>query len=634
MMQRLRKVAIAIMFGFLIVAFSLWGAGDWMQARNQQPLAKVGSVQVTQAQFRNAYQRTLRSLSQRTGRRITPDEARAFGLSQGVLQNLIQDAALQAEAQDLGLGLSQAGLDEAIRSNPAFQDESGKFSQQRFEQLLAQNDMSVPFFISEVRAELIRRQLRAHFEKGPVVPDVMLDRFNVYLNEERTVDYFTIGAANLGELPAPTPEQLQTYYNDRKSQFSYPERRKITALAVTPETVKAQIQISDTDLKAAYDSRPNDFGMPEKRKVELIPFQTKKAAQDAKGALDTGKDFLEVAQGLGFKQADVDLGLVSQQEFLDKSGLNEAAAKAVFALEKGKTSEPIEGRLAVAIARVLEVIPASKKTFEEVKDQLRTELETAKANELVARLTKTVEDDRVQGVPLADTAKKVNVALTELDVDRTGKGADGKPVTVPGVAVPAVADAAFKSDVGVENQAVRLQSGGYVWFDVTDIVKQREKTFEEAKAEVETGWKRDQLRDKVSEKARELVKRIEGGEKLADVAKSVNSEAKTSKPLKRNATEPGISQSVVSQAFTLAEGGAGSAFTPDGLGRTVFRLAKITPPQPLKEEAADGLRQQLAQAIAEDNVNQFIASIRARVGSTVDTRQLATAGTGAGDAEE
>ena len=108
----------------------------------------------------------------------------------------------------------------------------------------------------------------------------------------------------------------------------------------------------------------------------------------------------------------------------------------------------------------------------------------------------------------------------------------------------------------MENEALRLQGGGYAWYDVEDIIKARQKPFDEVKADVEADWRKDQVRAKLTAKARELVERLNHGEKIADVAKSVGATVKTTQPLKREGSEPGLPQTAMAQAFSLAEDGS------------------------------------------------------------------------------
>ena len=215
----------------------------------------------------------------------------------------------------------------------------------------------------------------------------------------------------------------------------------------------------------------------------------------------------------------------------------------------------------------------------------------ARATAENARLIKAFEEDRATGIVLADSAKKLNLPLDVVTFDRTGKGADGKAIELPGIPIATLVEAAFKSDVGVENEALRLPSGGYAWYEVQDIVKPRQKPLDEVKADVEAAWRREQIQTRLAEKARDLVARLNHGEPIADVAKGVGAEVKTSQPLKREGSEEGIPPAATAQAFRSASMERGQP--RKARSRVVFEVEKITLPAPLNEIQARGLEQQL-----------------------------------------
>jgi peptidyl-prolyl cis-trans isomerase D len=402
-------------------------------------------------------------------------------------------------------------------------------------------------------------------------------------------------------------------------------------VAINPQTVASRIAISDAELQAAYDANPEAYYVPERRKLELIPFQTKQAADEAAAALKRGKDFLAVAKDAGFKQPELDLGTLSKKELSNKFAATDKMIEAAFTLKKGKVSEPIEGPLSTVIIRVLEIIPGQAKSFAEVKDRIREDLVKARTADETAKLTKAFEDERNAGVPVVEAAKKLDLPLIEAELDSGGKDTDGKPFAIAGAPFPALALAAFKSDVGVENDALRLPAGGYAWFDVLDIAKARQKPFEEVKAEVEAAWRKDQIRTKLSEKARELVARLDKGEPVAEVAKSVKAEVKTTPPIKRSGSEPGLPQTAVGQAFTLAEGAAGSVLSGEGSSRAVFQVEKVIAPAPLDEAGSKALEEQIARYIVDDNYAEYLMNITRRVGVSVDQKMAAEAAGGAVD---
>jgi peptidyl-prolyl cis-trans isomerase D len=633
MMKMLRKAAVFIMFAVLIGAFAIsMGGNNYFERYSQQSVAKVGSEVITPEHYRRAYERVLENLSQRAGRRISTQEAKTFGLPNRVLQGLIQDAALDLEAHKLGVGISEAGIRQSITSAPTFQDpKTGAFSQDKYQQFLQQIGYPAPAFEQEYKGDLIRRQIRGVFDNSGVISKTMLEAFNRFGNEQRTLAYFTLAADAAGAIDAPSEDALKAFYEDRKMQFMAPEYRKVAVLSITPQTVASKIVIGEDELKAEYAAKASQYSVPERRKIELIPFKTRAAADAAYRQLKAGKDFLDVAKEAGFKQPDLDIGLVSRKEFAQKFPASQAIVDEAFSTDEGWVTKVADGPVSSAIMRILKVVPGQEKSFAESKEQIGADLAAARGKAELAKAIKAFEEDRATGVVLVDSAKKLGLPVEEVTFDRTGKAPDGKTVALSGVPVSTLVDAAFKSDVGVENEALRLPSGGYAWFEVQDIVKPRQKPVEEVKADVEAAWRKEQIRTKLVEKARELVARIEKGEAIAAVAKSVGLEAKTSKPLKREASEPGVPASAIAQAFSLTEGAAGSAISGDGATRTVFQVEKIAPPAPLNEVEARGLEQQLASQIGEDNFSGFLGGIIKTAGVSIDQKTFAAVMGGALD---
>jgi peptidyl-prolyl cis-trans isomerase D len=628
MMQTLRKAAAALMFAILIGAFAVsMGGNNYFDRYTHPTVAKVGGIEITPEQYQHAYQRAVDNLSARAGRRISGQQAKALGLPDQVLRGLIQDAAIDSEAQKLSLGLSKEGLGHAIKSTQYFQDSSGKFSPEKYQRFLQQIGYSELGFEQEFKSDIVRRQIQGIFRTSGIVPVALLDAFNTYTNQQRVISYFTLGEGAAGQIEEPSGDALRSYYEERKRLFVSPELRKVAVIAISPQAIASKMSIPEEELKAEYDAKAANYAMPERRTIEMIPFQTEKSARAAYDELKAKKNFADVAKGAGFSEGAISLGTVSKKELGEKIAANEAILTTAFELKKGEISKPVNGPLSWVILRV----PGKDKSFDEVKGQIRDDLAKARGQTESSKLIKAFEDDRAAGVQLGDIAKKLDLPLDEVTITRNGTAEDGKPVNLASVPVSTLAEAAFKSDVGVENEALRLSGGGYAWFDVQDVVKPRQKPFEEVKSDVEASWRKDQIRTKVAEKAKDLVARLSHGETIADVAKSVAAEVKTTPPIKRDATDSGLPPSAISQAFSLGEGDASSATVGDGTSRAVFQVAKVVTPGPLDEAGAKTVAQRLSEQIAEDNFSQYLMGVEKSAGVSVDRKNFTTVAGGSYD---
>ena len=296
MMHMLRKAAAFIMFAILIGAFAIsMGGNNYFDRYSKQTVAKVGSEDITPEQFRRAYQRVIENLSQRAGRRISPQEAKAFGLPNRVLQGLIQDAAVDVEADKLGLGLSEAGLRQAITNAPCSRI-LRDLQPEKYEQFLQQIGYSAPFFEQEFKGDLIRRQIQGIFDKS----GVLRKRFWKPITDTAMSSGRSLTLPFPPTLPAQSirrrKRRCKSYYDERKTQFMAPELRKVAVLAITPQCVASKINVSEDELKAEYAAKAANYSVPERRKIEVIPFKTRAAADASYQELKAGKDFLEVAK--------------------------------------------------------------------------------------------------------------------------------------------------------------------------------------------------------------------------------------------------------------------------------------------------------------------------------------------------
>jgi len=101
---------MAAVVGFLIISFGIWGIGDIFRGFGASTVAKVGRTEISAEQFRLRYNEQLQQLGRQAGRPITPEQARAFGLEQQLLGQMIATVALDERARQLRLGISDAEL--------------------------------------------------------------------------------------------------------------------------------------------------------------------------------------------------------------------------------------------------------------------------------------------------------------------------------------------------------------------------------------------------------------------------------------------------------------------------------------------------------------------------------------------
>lgn len=607
----LGKLIVAILFGILIVSFAIWGIGDIFRGGVRNTVASVGPVDLSAETVRNAYQAEIQRLS-RGRRSITPEQARQFGLDAQVLGRLIGEAALDARANQLGLAVSDRTIELSIRDEPIFRGADGQFDPARFQDFLRQAGLTREALVREQRQSRRRSYLAEALAGDMAAPLAAREAVHRYNNERREATIILLPASAASDVPAPTDDELKGFYEDRKGQFRAAEYRVVNVLALRPETVAQPGGVSDEEARARYEQvRAGRFAAPERRTIQQIEFPDREAAEAARRRLAEGATFEALAAERGVSPQSLTLGTFARKDLVDP-----AVAEAAFALDQGTISDPVQGRFGTVLLRVTAVEPEQVRGFEQVAGELKAEIALERARSRIGEVHDKVEDLRAAAKPLADIARELGLPLTVTpSVDRGGRDRSG--VAVPDLPErEALLNAAFSSDVGVDNEPIRTQAGGYVWYEVAAIEPARDRTLEEVKDQVLALWRADQATRRLQDQARGLVQRIDAGESPEAVAASLGLQARQVGDLGRGTAKEGLNLQALAQLFATPVGRAGSASTADG--RVVFRVtAAVVPPFATTTREAASIAQQLQADLAEDLVAQYLAQLQKEFGVTV-----------------
>ena len=609
----LGQVVMATVVGFLIIAFGIWGIADVFRGSGRQTVATVGGVEISADQFRQAYNDQLQQLQRQIGRPIPPEQARAFGLDRQVLQKLMTDAALNERARQLGLGVGDDEIVKHILQDPSFRGINGQFDQTRFEQTLRAYGFTEPRYVAKLRGDAVRGQLADSFISGVTVPKTALEAFNRYQNEERNVDYVVLGPAVAGDIPEPSPEVLTKYFEDRKALFRAPEYRKVVLLALSPETIAKSIEVSDADVKRAYDDHLSRYTTPERRDLQQIVFPNQEEADKAAQRLKEGTTFDALVKERGLKDTDVNLGLVTKTGIVDP-----AIADAAFALPADATSDPIKGRFGITLVHVNKIEPQQVKAFADVEAELKHEIALDRAKATITDSTNKVEDELASGARLDEVATKLNLPYRTIDaIDRSGRDPAGSAVAdLPDS--PDLLSNAFAAAVGAQNDALQLKGGGYVWYEVAGITPGRDRTLDEVKDKVEARWRQGEIESKLRAKADEMVKQINGGTKLADLAATDKLQVQWANNLKRQGS-PTLPAQAVAAVFETPQGSAGTAEGRDASERIVFQVTNINvPPFDPNAPEAKKIEDTLKRMLGDETLMQYLQKTAADMGTTVN----------------
>jgi peptidyl-prolyl cis-trans isomerase D len=615
----LGKAVMIVMFGILILSFGIWGIADVFKGSSRTDVATVGDASISTDQFRNNFTDRLQQLGRQFGRPLTAEQARAFGLDRQVLQQSIAELALDQQTKKMGLGLSDADVATAISNDPNFKGLDGKFDRARFDALIRNFGYNEQRYIAEQRRVSLRRQITGAIATGLEPTKTQMEALVRFQNEQRSVQYITLTAAQAGKIDPPTPEVLAAYFEERKQLFRAPEYRKIAILSVMPDDLAKSITVSDDDAKKEFDLKRERYNTPEKRQVLQITFPNLDEAKAARAKIDGGMSFEDLAKERGFKTADIDLGVVT------KTSMDPAVGDAAFALPLNGVSQPVTGALSTSLVKVTKIEPAITPTYESLAAKVKTEIAQQRARDQLRDLHNKIEDERGGGSNIAEAAQKLGLKAVIIEaVDRSGRGPDGQPVT----GLPSGTDLvsqAFASNVGVENDTIQ-SGGGEIWFDVLGVTPSRDRPLDEVKAQVEKRWMDDQIATRLRAKSAEIVDKLNKGSKLDAEASAAGVKVQTGGPFKRDADVKGLPDRLINAAFRTPKDGVGQTEGASATEQIVFKVTDIiVPPVDMASEDVKKLKENLIRAMTEEQVQQYVAKVESDLGTRVNQNAFAVA---------
>ncbi|HYC18099.1 MAG TPA: SurA N-terminal domain-containing protein [Pseudolabrys sp.] len=614
----LGKGIMALVMGFLVISFAVWGIGDIFRGFGRNAVATIGDTEIPVEQFRQYYNERLQQFGRQVGHPIAPEEARARGIDRQLLAQLVAETTFDEEAKRLRLGMSEADIAKRITADPSFRGPTGQFDRTRFEQLIRQAGFTENRFIAEQRKSMLRRQIAQSVSGDMKVPQTAMAVLNQYQNEKRQIEYVAMGAAQAGNVVAPTPEELAKYFDERKTLFRAPEYRKITILPLAPADLAKPDAVSDSDAKTYYEQRKATYGKPERRELRQIAFPNAEDAAAARDRISKGASFDDIAKERGMKSSDTDLGMVAKADVIDP-----AVADAAFALKPGEISQPVKGQFGTVLLTVGKIEAGEEKSYEQVAGQIKKELAESRVRIEIGNLRDKIEDERAAGSTLAEAAKKLGLKATSVEaVDRSGRGPDGAPVaSLP--ETPNVISAAFASDVGVDTDALQLPDGGYLYFDVTGVTPSRERSLDEVKDQVAARWRDDEIAKRLRAKADDLVGKLKAGTPFAQIASEAGLKVETAADLQRGKPGGFVPAKVVESAFRTPKGVPASVEGDKETDRVVYRVTEIVDPA-FDASSAQGkaIADTLQNSYSEDLVTEYIVRLENDLGVSINPTAL------------
>lgn len=488
--ERTNSLGFKIIFTLVSLSFVLGGIGSGLVATDDSAV-KVNGEGISQRTFTDAKNRQQNILYSQKGGEAwdlldKPEYAREF--NQSVLNSLINDELLRQYAKSLKLDVGVDQIKSEIVHDANFQ-QNGKFDNNLYQQALRNAGLTPDGYAAVVREGMIFSQIEEGIINTSFDLPAQQEALAKLLFQKRDVRLATYSLADEAKNQTVSPEELQSFYDAHKKQLLTPETFTVEYLVLTPKDVEKRIQITDEQIATYYDKNKAQFVTKGEANLAHIQVANEAEANAIAQQLNNGADFAVLA-----KEKSTDKLSAAQGGNLGwtKAGtFPQAFENAANQLQVGQVSQPIKIDNAYHIIKVIDRKAENVIPLAQVKDKIT---ETIR-KELLASEYSTVARDMANSAFENSGSLEAVAKVAGLDIHKTSAFTQAN---VPAeLQHEAVEKALFESDLrqtGQNSEALDVGDSTNprtMFVRISDFQAEREKTLEEAKADVEAMVKRE-----------------------------------------------------------------------------------------------------------------------------------------------
>ena len=496
--------------GVIVALMALTGFDAIFQATStSQDAAKVNGEEITQVELTQAVDMQRRQLLQQLGKDFDSSLLDEKMLREAALKGLIDRKLLLQGAKDAKFSFSEAALDQVILQTPEFQ-EDGKFSSERFDQVIRQLGYGRLQFRDMLGQEMLIGQLRAGLAGSGFVTDEQVNAFARL--EKQTRDFASM---NIKADPAAvklSDDEIKAYYDEHAKEFMTPDQVVIDYIELKKSSFFDQVAVKDDELQAQYQKEIANLAEQRRAAHILIEVNDKVSDEQAKAKISEIQQRL--AKGESFealaKEFSQDPGSAANGGDLGFAGpgvYDPVFETAVYALKQDQVSEPVRTSFGYHLIKLLGVEAPEVPSFASLKDKLTHDLKTQQVERRFVDATKQLEDSAFEASDLVQPAQELKLTVhTSAPFGREG----GEGIA----ANRAVIQAAFSTEVmdeGANSTAIELDPETVVVLRAKEHRKPEQLPLEAVASSIRAQLVKEHASAAAKTRAEDIIKNLRDG---------------------------------------------------------------------------------------------------------------------------
>ncbi len=595
----------------VVLTFVFFYVPDFLTPPNSgaagDAVATVQGRTITAGEFSRAYNAQMAQFRNVYGGNMNTAMLRQLGLDRQVLQQMIDQQAVLAEAARLGISATDAEVRERIMTIPAFQENGQFIGEQRYRQLLRfqRPPITAAQFEEEIRDSVILDKMRATLTEWITVSEDDADAEYRRRNEKVSIELVSFPSVSFLDKVQVTDAELAAYYEQNKETYRIGERRKVRYLLLDVQAIRTNITVPEQDIQRAYRQNIEQYTQPEQVRASHILLNTegkdeaevRAKAEALRAQLAAGADFEALAKANSQDAASAARG--GDLDFFGRGRMVPEFEQVAFSLPVGQLSDLVRSQFGFHIIKVTDKKAAEVQPLDAVRAQIAEQLTFERAQTRVQDLATAIANEVKTPADLDKAANARGLKVQESPFFT-------RLEPIPGLgASPEVSEQAFSLEQGKVSGPLGTGTG-IAFITVTGSEAARLPALEDVKERVTTDMKRKKAQEMARTQAESVLASLKNASNFSAAAKAAGLTIREGDDLTRGAAIPevGPSPAVDQVAFSLPVGSVSAPLTtPNGV---VILRVKSRTDIPAAEIAQN--REAIRRELASQKRSQFFAS--------------------------
>ena len=611
--------AAQVILALILIPFALFGIDSYLnQAGNNLSIAKVNGYKIALPEYNRAIE-NVRNRMMTEGKKVDPAMFDSFEFKESVVDGLISKQLVNNDIKKSKFKITDQQLSQYIIGMPEFQKD-GKFSQELYDKVLQNNQLTPKKFEESIRNDLLIQQVRDGLQKLTFIPPNNLaetlkatsQQREISVAEFKTKEY--MAKANIAE------KEMQAFYDQNKSKFLAPEQVKAEFVVFSLASILPTINVTEDEIKTFYKTNSDKYQNQQQREASHILIAASKNAAPAEKAKAKAKAEELLSQIRKNPKQFEELATKYSQdpESAKKGGELGAFGRgmmvkpfddAVFSMKVNEISNIVESDFGYHIIKLTKIIGEGG-SFDSMKPQIKAELIYQKGQEKFAALAEEFSNKVYeQSSSLDAVSKKFNLPIQKTDwISRNDSDKFFKNETLMN---------ALYSKESIKDhrntEAIEVTPNNLISARVVDYKAQSTKPFTDVKKNIEDYLKFEAAKKTVASEGEAALKTISDTSRKIDWQPAVLVDRKNAK---------GLSEAVINHAYKMPTDKlpSYSGFVDGNNGYVIVKVNKVSYPNDNNEENKKAFALDYTEALTSEYLSAYLKGLKAKASVSVNQK--------------